>query len=154
MLLKTYDPQLSPSRSVSPICLRRHSMVEPYEASLLGAVSLSATPSTSSVEMERLLQMGPIETHPRDSFEIRAGTSWSLFDEEALSTPRDLSSLTAFHPSFPAPALSPQSIRSRKSSTGALEDKHSLPSCAPPVGVIPPPRAERVGPRLKMRKPL
>jgi len=159
MLFKTYDSQLSPSRAVSPICLRRHSMVEPCKASLLGAVSLSTTPPTSSVEMERLLQMGSIDNHPRDSFEIRAGTSWSLFDEEALSTPRDSSALTAFHPSVPSPALSPQSSRllssSRCSSTGALEDKHSpsLPSCAPPVDVIPP-RAELVGPRMKMRKTL
>jgi len=144
MLCKTYDSQLSPSNAVSPICLRRNTMVEPYKASLLGAVSLSTTPSTSSVEMERLLQMGSIDNQPPDSFKIRAGTSWSLFDEEALSIPRDSSALTAFHPSFPSPALSSQSTRvlafSHDSSTSALKGKNSpsFPSFAPPVDVIPP----------------
>ena len=156
MLLNTYYFHLSPSRAVSPICLRRLSKIEPYKASLLGAVSLSTTNSTSSAEMERCLQMRPIDDHLPKSFETRGGTSWSSFDEEALGIPMGSSAPIAFRPSLPSPELSPRSIRalssSCRSSTGALENTPSLslPSCAPPVDVIPP----RVGPRMKMRKTL
>lgn len=169
MLLTTYAPQLSPSYAVAPICLPRLSMVEPYRASLLGAIlqedggegPSSEEPNTTDCFAIRARAQTPPSSAKMGKRSLLTGLSWSSCDEEARSSPRDMSrALTAFHPSLPSPVLSPPSLRarssSRRSSPGAFGATHvpslrAIPSGAPPVDVVPA-RAQRVGAFLKMRK--